>query len=142
MARQALVIDASVGVKWFTDAREGSVVQAREILRAQAAGDLDLVVPDLFFHEVLNALVCKKTIPQRLVEEAAAQLFELDLSVYAPGEELFRSSIQLARKHDITEYDACYVAAAVAANCPLVTANPRHQKKELGCRVISIEDWK
>jgi predicted nucleic acid-binding protein len=142
LAQQALVIDASVGVKWFSAEGEASVSQARSILKAHAGGDIKIVVPDLFFYEILNALVHKKTIPTSMVEESIALLFALGLAVYSPSEAFFRSAVQLARKHGITEYDACYVAAAIGSHCPLVTANPRHHKKDFGCRVIGIEDWK
>jgi predicted nucleic acid-binding protein len=142
MAQQALAIDASVGVKWFSAEGEAYVAQARSILKAQASGDIKLVVPDLFFHEIANALTCKKTIPISLVEDSLALLFSLGLSVYSPGEAFYRSTVRLARKHNITEYDACYVSVALGSRCPLVTADPHHQKKDFGCSIIAIEDWK
>jgi predicted nucleic acid-binding protein len=142
MARQTLVIDASVGVKWFSDIDESSVPQARAIMKAHASGEINLVVPDLFFHEISNALVFKKTIPLDLIDDSLATLFELDLSVLQVSVERLYTAVRIARKAGITEYDACYVVAGIENRCPLVTANPRHQKPDLGCRVIPIEEWK
>lgn len=141
MARPPLVIDASVGVKWFISRSEPNVPQSRSILKAQADGEIDIVVPDLFFHEISNTLVHKRDISLPLLNESLDLLFDLGLSVFHPDQEFFRTSAQLARKNNITEYDACYAVIAIHIDCPLVTANPRHQKTELGCRVIPIEDW-
>jgi predicted nucleic acid-binding protein len=141
MARQTLVLDASVGVKWFSDIGEAHVPQARAIMRAHAEDDITLVVPDLFFHEVSNALVHKKTISIDLLEESMTTLFDLNLSVVTANEERIRIAVRLARKAGITEYDACYAAAAIELKCPLVTANPRHQGRAMGCQVIYIEQW-
>jgi len=142
MAPKTLVLDASVGVKWFSALGEDNVPQARAILKAHAGGDIKLVVPDLFFHEISNTLVQKKTLSVDLIEESLTTLFDLDLSIAAVSEQRLRAAVRFARKAGITEYDACYIVVAVENNCPLLTANPRHQKQGMGCRVIAVEDWK
>jgi predicted nucleic acid-binding protein len=141
MARQTLVLDASVGVKWFSASSESYVPQARAIMAAHANGEISLMVPDLFFHEISNALVCKKTLPLNLVEQSITTLFDLGLAIFIASEQSIHSAVQIARKAGITEYYACYLAAAIENSCPLITANPRHQKQELGCQVIPIEQW-
>lgn len=141
MAPETLVIDASVGVKWFSDKDEASVPQARSILKAHAAGEIKLLVPDLFFHEICNALVFKKNITQELLLDAIATLFDLDLGVFPVDVERLSSAVRIARKANVTEYDACYIALAIENRCPLITANPRHQKSEIGCRVVHIDHW-
>lgn len=142
MAQQTLVLDASVGVKWFSGIGEAHVPQARAILAAHASGSIILIVPDIFLHEISNTLVHKKNLSIELIEESIVNLFALGLLVVPASEELIRKSAHLARKSDITEYDACYVVVAMGNNCPLVTANPRHQGKEPGCRVIPLEEWR
>jgi predicted nucleic acid-binding protein len=141
MARATLVLDASVGVKWFSDIGEDYVPQARAILRAHGNGHIDLLVPDLFFHEVTNALIHKKEISRDLMDESITTLFDVRLTVFPSSEKLLRTAVHLARKAGITEYDACYAVAAIENNCPLVTANPRHHGRVLGCQVIPIEQW-
>jgi predicted nucleic acid-binding protein len=142
MARQTLVLDASVGVKWFVAAGEDYVAQARAIMKAHVNDEISIIVPELFFHEISNALVNKKTIPVNLIEESAAILFDLGLHVLTINEERLRTAIQIARKAGVTEYNASYAAAAMENGCPLVTANPRHHKPELGCQIIPIDQWK
>ena len=141
MARKTLVLDASVGVKWFSAIGEADVPQARAIMKAHASGEISLVVPDLFFHEISNTLVCKKTLSMTLIEESITTLFDLGLSIFTASEQRLRTSTQLARKAGITEYEAYYIVAAIENRCPLITANPRHQRQGLGCQVIPIEQW-
>jgi predicted nucleic acid-binding protein len=141
MARQTLVLDASVGVKWFSDIGEAHVPQARALLTAHASGAISLMVPELFFHEISNALVYKSTISTDVIEEAIATLFDLRLTIFPVSKEHFITAVRLARKVGITEYDACYAIAAIETCCPLVTANPRHHRQALGCQIIPIEEW-
>jgi predicted nucleic acid-binding protein len=142
MARPTLVLDASVGVKWFVATGEADVTQARALLKACDNDEISLIVPDLFFHEISNALVNKKTFSMKLIEESVTALFDMNLIVLTMNEKRLRTAIQIARKAGITEYDACYAAVAIENRCPLVTANPRHQRQELGCQVIPIDQWK
>ena len=142
MARQTLVLDASVGVKWFSDIGEAHVPQARAILTAHASGNISVAVPDIFFHEISNALVNKRMLSTSLIEDSITTLFDLGLSVFPASEKCLRTAVQIARQAGITEYDACYAAVAIESHCPLVTANPRHQGQELGCQVIPIEEWR
>ncbi|MDO8691748.1 MAG: type II toxin-antitoxin system VapC family toxin [Dehalococcoidia bacterium] len=141
MARHALVVDASVGVKWFSAVGEPNVPEARAILMGCVSGRLDLVVPELFFHEIGNALVHKASISDEQLEEALAELCDLDLGLFSTNGDRLVAAVQLARRAGISEYDAYYIVAASENGCPLVTANPRHQKPGLGCRVIPIEQW-
>lgn len=141
MARETLVLDASVGVKWFSGVGERHVPQSRALLAAHAMGNICLAVPDIFFHEVFNALVHKKSLPVDIVEDSITQVFDLGLTVFVADRHRLRSAVQIARQAGITEYDAIYAAVAIEAGCPLVTANPRHQGRVLACRVIPIEEW-
>lgn len=63
MARQSLVLDASVGVKWFSARGESALAKALDIRDAHIDGHAVIMVPDLFFYEVANAIVHKKAIP-------------------------------------------------------------------------------
>lgn len=141
MARQALVLDASVGVKWFSQRGEDSLAQALAIRDSHVAGEVQVGVPDLFYYEVTNALVYKKNIPIEAIRSVIRDLFNLSLDAFPAGIELLAASTTLARQFDITVYDACYAALAREHGCPLVTANPRHQRPDLGCEVIRIQDW-
>lgn len=142
MARQTLVLDASVGVKWFSARGEQSLPQALQMRDGHVAGDLLVLVPDLFYYEVANAIVHKKDIPARAVQSAVASLFALGLQTVPVETSVLETATGLARRLNITVYDACYIAVAKQAECPLVTANPRHQAREMGCHVIPVEEWR
>jgi predicted nucleic acid-binding protein len=142
MARFSLVIDASVAVKWFSTLGEAGVPQAVSILENIGLNDINVLVPDLLFYELANAFLHKKALSQEEVQTALSNMFTLSLKIIPVGFKLLSTSTRLARQSGITVYDACYAAIAVDSGCPLVTANPRHQNKELGCQVIPIEEWK
>ena len=142
MAQQTLVLDASVGVKWFSDKGEEALRQALAIRDAHISQEALIVVPDLFYYEVANAIVHKKFIPTVAVQSAVTALFALNLRTTPIDGELLANSVNLSRKFNITVYDSCYIAIAQSYNCPLVTANPRHQEQALGCHVIPIEEWR
>ncbi len=141
MAPKTLVLDASVGVKWFSGQGESDVPQARSILLEHARGNIDLIVPELFFHEISNALIHKRSITTDKLMQSVSTLAALKLSLFAVTAERLTSAVQLARVIGITEYDAFYAVAAIDNNCPLVSANPRHHKDIPGCQVIPISNW-
>ncbi len=141
MARPALVVDASVGVKWFSAKGEASLAAALSIRDSHVAGETRIIVPDLFLYEVTNAMVHKGHIPAHEVETAVHSLFELALEAIPMDAGLMAESVRLARELGITLYDASYVAVARKYGYPLVTANPRHQMERLDCEVIPIDTW-
>ncbi len=142
MARRSLVLDASVGVKWFSARDEASLAQALAIRDAHIDQNVLIIVPNLFFYEVANAIAQKKSIPLEAVKSAAASLFALDINAVSLDSKILDTSVTLSRQLDITVYDSCYIAVALKHNCPLVTANPRHQKHVPGCKIIPIEKWR
>ena len=142
MARFTLVVDASIGVKWFSELDESGVPQAVDILERMGQAGNKVIVPDLFFYEVSNALAHKKTLTKEDVQNAVSNMFSIGLQIIPANLHNLSQSAKLSRKFGITVYDACYLAAAAEYDCPLVTANPRHQKPGLGCEVIPIEEWK
>ncbi|MBI2852350.1 MAG: type II toxin-antitoxin system VapC family toxin [Chloroflexi bacterium] len=141
MARQALVLDASVGVKWFSAKGEASLSQALAIRDAHIAQQALILVPDLFFYEVANAIIHKEFIPLEAAQSAIASMFALGMNVVSMSSDLLGASAMLSRKLRVTVYDSCYIALAQKYDCPLVTANPRHQKETSVCEVLPIEKW-
>ena len=142
VARQSLVLDASVGVKWFSARDEASLAQALAIRDAHIDGHALIVVPDLFFYEVANAIAQKKSIPSEAVQSAVANMFALGVTAVSIDCELLDASVTLSRQLDITVYDSIYIAVALKHDYPLVTANPRHQKQGVSCEAIPVEKWR
>ncbi|MBF8264566.1 MAG: hypothetical protein HW384_430 [Dehalococcoidia bacterium] len=135
------MLDASVLVKWFSTTGEANVAEAVDIMERHAEGDLVVAVPDLAYYEVANALTGKKVLTIQTVNLAMRDLFDFKLQTIAIDAELMVEAVKRAREFKITIYDASYIAVAEKCNCPLVTANPRHQGLAVGCQVIPLERW-
>lgn len=135
------MLDASVGVKWFSARDEASLAQALAIRDAHIDGHTLIVVPDLFFYEVANAIAQKKSIPPEAVQSTVANMFALGVTAVSVDCELLDASVTLSRQLNITVYDSIYIAVAMKHDYPLVTANPHHQKEGVGCEVIPVEKW-
>lgn len=142
MAPASLIIDASVGVKWFSSTDEDNLTQALAIRDQHVQSNITILIPDLFYYEVANALIYKKTIPFKDIQMALNDLFALGLQIITVEPELMLDTAKMSREFNISVYDAIYAVAALKYACPLVTANPRHQGRSLGCQVIPLRDWK
>jgi predicted nucleic acid-binding protein len=125
-ARQRLCVDASVGAKWlFRDEEDRPAVVS--LLDRYAAGEVDLVVPDLFFCEVSNAVlvaVRRKRISGEAALEALRELKDLHLAPVSVGP-LLESAFSLALRLGLSVYDAAYLAVSESQGVPLVTADRR-----------------
>lgn len=118
MAGEKKVVDASVVIKWFVN-EQGSNA-ATELRNNHIKGDAFLIVPDLLFIEVLNALRYKGATSKELSEVNEA-LWEMQFHVEKMNPFLLEKSIQVALQYKLTLYDALYVAIAQTFGLPLVT---------------------
>jgi predicted nucleic acid-binding protein len=121
----ALIVDASVAIKWFID-EPGSDL-ARRLWR----GEPDLFAPDLIVAEVCNAAWRKVRLGQSdpiQAKEIAARLRHgvLELRPTAP---LASRAIELALDLDHPVYDCFYLALAEAENVGFVTADRRLESR-------------
>jgi len=118
------VVDASVVLKWYlrdeTDADAALALQAQHV-----TGALHLVVPELLYLEVANALRWKRGVSRELADEALAGLWALGLEIAPLTEPLLREALRLAHALGATVHDALYLALARARDCELVTADAR-----------------
>lgn len=120
MAQQKKIIDASVAVKWFS--REEGSVKALVLRDEHCAGKTLLVIPELLFLEVTNALRYKQ---RTLIElqEANAALWNLQMHVEKISQFLLEKAIEVALKNKLTVYDALYVAISLLHGSSLITAD-------------------
>lgn len=116
---KALVIDASVAVKWFLP--EVHAEAARRVLRPQQ----ELLAPDLIWAEVGNVL-WKKSSRTEITSEAARDILRdfhrFPLRTYTV-KSLLQPAWDLAERFHISVYDSLYLALAVSRGCTLVTAD-------------------
>lgn len=120
-----LLIDTSVLIKWFHEAGESEVAEARALRDAHVRGDLDAHVLDLAVYEVGNVLV-------RALRWAASDVADqLDdvLTITGPPMVMtqgwLRDAAALAEQNTLSFYDASWAATAAALGIPLVSADRR-----------------
>ncbi len=120
-----LLIDTSVLIKWFHDAGESEVAEARAIRDAHLRGDLDAHVLDLAIYEVGNVLTRALTWTASDVGDQLADLLAIVGSpiVMAPG--WLHDTAFIAETHVLSYYDASWAAAAGALGVSLVSADRR-----------------
>jgi predicted nucleic acid-binding protein len=122
-----LVLDASVAAKWLVWAGESLEAEALRLLELRTQGQLEFVVPDLFWPE-MGSILCKAVQRSRCTEEVAMHsiraLRDYELAT-APSEPLLESAFAIARRYNRSFYDSIYVALAVSRQATLVTADEK-----------------
>jgi predicted nucleic acid-binding protein len=124
----SFVLDNSVTMRWFFgDGSPRDLAYAGRILDAMKADEA--VVPGLWGLEVANVLARAES--AGLVSEARSETFigmlhKLDLSVDpATPAHALGATLQLARRHKLSAYDAAYLELALRTGLPLATLDEK-----------------
>ena len=134
---RAVVVDASVAVKWFLP--EIHAEAARRVLARRR----ELLAPDLIWAEVGNAL-WKQSRRAQISPEAARgilQDFERFPLRTSPAKALLEPAWELAARFDISVYDSLYLALAIGRRCVLVTADLALYRSLNGTPLASSVAW-
>jgi predicted nucleic acid-binding protein len=117
----ALIVDASVAIKWFVD--EPGADRARILWQRRA----DLIAPDLLIPEVCSAMWRKVRLRQAVPDQAAeaADRLRTNLVELRPTAALARAAMALAFALDHPVYDCFYLALAELERSSMVTADQR-----------------
>ena len=118
------VLDCSVSVAWILEDEASSA--ADRFLDLLADGEA--VVPTLWIVEMANALVVaerRRRINRSDVTEALELLSELPITVHAEPRSMMVGLCELAREHDLSAYDACYIDLARRLRLPLASLDRR-----------------
>lgn len=122
----ALVVDASVAVKWVFD--EAGSDQARSLLRDTLKGNAEVFAPPLLASEVTNAIFQQQRrgrISASDGHRALAALFAIPFELVSPAT-LYRDALDLARHYGLrATYDAQYLALALLLDAEFWTADER-----------------
>jgi predicted nucleic acid-binding protein len=121
------VLDASVAVKWFLLSAEPLKAEAVALLARRMEGEIEFIVPDLFWAELGNILwkatrQARCTAPQAegFLDRARGQ----DLPT-VPSEELLNEALAIASEYSRSFYDGLYLALAVTEKIEMITADER-----------------
>jgi predicted nucleic acid-binding protein len=124
----SFVLDASVAAKWMLPA-QGELLrtEAFRLLDAYGAGEVNLVVPDIFWAECGN--IVWKAVWQKRLDQATAQLelhslMRRDIPTIS-SLHLLQEAVTIAFDFGRSVYDCLYVALAAQAKKQLITADER-----------------
>ena len=124
----AFVLDASVAVKWaLPSAKETFTAESLQLLKRYIDGDVNFIVPDVFWAEVGNVLwkgVRQRRWPQALAERAVWDMRDRGFFT-VPSLGLLPEAIKIAFAHDRSVYDCLYVALAIQYKIEMITADER-----------------
>ena len=115
-----IVIDASAAIEWLLGTATGVKVDARLSARGETLHAPHLL--DLEVAQVLRRFVATSALSETRDADALADLADVRLTRY-PHDVLIPSVWRL--RHNLTAYDAAYVALAEALEAPLVTCDGR-----------------
>ena len=120
------MIDASLALSWVAPDEQASP-DVRGILAALHNGEVRLLAPSLWEYEVANALrigVARRRLAEEEASKALRWLLELGISLHG-FHAIAHRAFELALEHDLTVYDAAYLALAEHQGCPLYTGDKR-----------------
>ncbi len=103
------------------------MAEALAFLKRHVDGEIDFIVPDIFWAEVGNAL-CKGVRRRRWGRkeaELAVQDIERRKFIRVSSRSLLPEALQLALQFDRSVYDCVYVAAAMQFKTAFITADER-----------------
>jgi predicted nucleic acid-binding protein len=133
-----LVLDASLALQWFLEDESGrqyglGVLASLSAKRA--------IVPMLWFYEVGNGLLManrRKRITFDQIAGFLARLKGLPIEAASQTPDELLDLPALAQKHNLTSYDAAYLALAMSHNLPLATtdADLKNAATAAGVRIV------
>lgn len=120
-----LLIDTSVLIKWFHEAGESELADARAIRDAHIRGDLEAHVLDLAIYEVGDVLARALRWTSSDTSDQIDDLLAIVGTPITMAQAWFHHAAELAEAHTLSFYDASWAAAAAALGIPLVSADRR-----------------
>ncbi len=120
------VVDSSIVFKWYRQpGDEEYVAQAVSILEHHLHGNFEIHVPDLLFYELGNILRFKETLVSKDALTILRETFALDLQIHPIDLLLSQEAFRFARDHEITFYDASFVALSHLLQASFITADKK-----------------
>jgi len=121
--RPAIVVDASVLVKWFVE--EEFSQEALRLRAAHLSLETRIVVPSLARYEVLNALKYSARLGTEDLVRASKDLEAAELIEISPDGEVWEKMLRIAAEHGLTVYDSAYLALGFAKKLEVYTADEK-----------------
>ena len=122
---EKLVIDCSVAAKWIL--LEPGRALAMGLLERWRSGELTLIAPDLLLSEFAS-LLAKRSRRKELSEQQSKLAFQLMVRsspILYDMRPRLPLALDLSLQHQLSLWDAVYLALAIEHNCSLITADSR-----------------
>jgi len=127
MERNAIVLDASVIIKWFT--KEEKRDSALEIREKYINKQIEIIIPDLILYEISNALRFNPNFSEEDISEAIYSIFNMDMNIITPTQEIINEAIKISYSYKTSVYDAIYIALAKIVDSDFITADNKLYEK-------------
>ncbi len=120
------VLDCSVTLSWFL---EDEATSSTDRIQDSLALDSEAYVPALWIFEIGNVFIVsekRKRIQREKINQYFENLRKLPIHVEpAPTIHLITKIVDLARKFNLSVYDASYLELAIRKNFPLATIDKK-----------------
>ena len=120
------IVDASIILKWVLEKeKEPDHDKATGLLNVWLRGAVGIAAPSLWIYEVANIL------GRALPDEASQKmklLLDLQIDVVDCSEQMIQQCFAWMKEHQITFYDAAYLAAAYATDAVLLTSDEKFRE--------------
>lgn len=130
------VLDTSVVIKWFSEHGEDDLVSALALRQGIIEGTLAVVVPDLIFYELGNALRFNPHFSAVDVAQAVQSVNDMGFDIRPVEPAVLERAIALAFKFNITVYDAYFLSLAQSEGKPLITADYKMAGRMKGSKYL------
>lgn len=125
-----LVLDTSVIFKWSRQPHEEPLVpQALVLLEQYLSGETEIRIPELLFYELGNTIKHKSHLLDGSEQTILRNIFALGLTVHRLDITLAQEVLRTALAHDLTFYDATFIALAQSVRCNFITADRKLYQK-------------
>jgi predicted nucleic acid-binding protein len=118
-----IVVDSSVVVKLFLDEEYSN--NAYALRDSLISREVRVAVPTIFPYEILNALRYSKDYDGEELEQSAESIIGYGFDVFNMNTTFAKNTVKIAKKYDITIYDASYVALALMIGSKFYTADEK-----------------
>jgi predicted nucleic acid-binding protein len=130
------IIDTSVVVKWFSEHNEGDLDKALYLRNEVLENRCSITVPALMFYELTNALRYHPRFNHNDVKDAVRSVMEMGFDIRGIDINVVTRAIEVGFKHNITVYDAYFLALSQIEKIPLITADKKFIRRIKGIKNI------
>ena len=121
--RDHLVLDASAALAFLRG--EPRKAEVSDLLARHLSAGGIVIVPELFWLEIINVQVRRHALPLDRVLAALRNLDELGLQTVSGDRGLTVLGLDVMLSHGLSAYDAAYLALAIAEDADLLTVDRR-----------------